>query len=159
MMPFLIHLSPLQDIAPPLLLSIIQYLTRGDFTEFQRCDDYVISCDTLIWAYGAEALMPTCEGKISSENPSLLRGPIWDRPQFSEGFNYRHLDPCLICIISRPISIKDCVCYLFLNSEIYQGDGFLMSFYKLNTMSRFILQTTECSLMFCPSDWLAHLWF
>lgn len=48
MMPFLIRLFPLQDIAPPLLLSIIQYLTRGDFTEFQRRDDYVISCDTLI---------------------------------------------------------------------------------------------------------------
>lgn len=31
MMPFLIRLFPLQDIAPPLLLSIIQYLTRGDF--------------------------------------------------------------------------------------------------------------------------------
>lgn len=48
MMPFLIRLFPLQDIAPPLLLSIIQYLTRGDFAEFWRNDDYVISCDTLI---------------------------------------------------------------------------------------------------------------
>lgn len=48
MMPFLIRLFPLQDIAPPLLLSVIQYLTRGDFAEFWRSDDYVISCDTLI---------------------------------------------------------------------------------------------------------------
>lgn len=48
MMPFLIRLFPLQDIAPPLLLSIIQYLTRADFTEFRRSDEYVISCDTLI---------------------------------------------------------------------------------------------------------------
>lgn len=48
MMPFLIRLFPLQDIAPPLLLSIIQYLTRGDFAEFRHIDDYVIPCDTLI---------------------------------------------------------------------------------------------------------------
>lgn len=48
MMPFLIRLFPSQDIAPPLLLSIIQYLTRGDFAEFWRSDDCVISCDTPI---------------------------------------------------------------------------------------------------------------
>lgn len=48
MMPFLIHLFPLQDIAPPLLLSVIQHLTRGDFAQFGCSDDYVIPCDTLI---------------------------------------------------------------------------------------------------------------
>lgn len=47
-MPVLIRLFPLQDIAPPLLLSIIQYLTRADFTEFRHSDDVVISCDSLI---------------------------------------------------------------------------------------------------------------
>ncbi len=61
MMPFLIRLFPLQDIAPPLLLSVIQYLTRGDFAEFRRSDDYVIPCDTVIWAYIAKALMQTWE--------------------------------------------------------------------------------------------------
>lgn len=72
MMPFLIRLFPLQDIAPPLLLSIIQYLTRADFTEFRRSDEYVISCDTLIWAYGAEALMQPWDGNISSETLLLF---------------------------------------------------------------------------------------
>lgn len=79
MMPFLIRLFPSQDIAPPLLLSIIQYLTRGDFAEFRRSDDCVISCDTPIWAYSAGALMQTWEWNISSRrpfsSPSLLKGP------------------------------------------------------------------------------------
>lgn len=39
MMPFLIRLFPMQAIAPPLLLSVIQYLTREDFAEFWRSDD------------------------------------------------------------------------------------------------------------------------
>lgn len=115
----------------------------------------------------AEALMPTWEGKISSENPSLLCGPIRGRAQLSEAFNYTHLVPCRICIISPPVCIKACVYSLFVNSEICHRDVLLIPPHKLNTMPWFILQT-ERSLSFallterricdfnCNVEWLCN---
>lgn len=154
MMPFLIRLFPLQDIAPPLLLSIIQYLTRGDFTEFRRSDDCVISCDTLIWAYGSEALMQTRERTHLTRDSSLLRGPTKGPADLSGGFNYSHLVPPLICILSVPFFTVFLPYFLVLNGDIRAGDGFPISFSKPNEASRFILQSAERGLTFCHS-WLS----